>query len=97
MLRPKGGPQTMFDYHSELVISRMERERQIKALALAAAARPGRRSGLRAGRLSGLRAGLATALARLALAVHRDAAVGAVPQPQADAAGCRAEREAMSA
>ena len=69
----------MFDYHSELVISRMERERQIKALALAAAARPGRRSGLRAG--------VAATLARLALAVHRDAAAGAVPRPQADTAG----------
>ena len=79
----------MFDYHSELVIRRMERERQIKALALAAAARAGSRSGLRAG--------LATGLARLALAVHRDAAVGAVPQPQADTVGCRAEREAMGA
>jgi len=79
----------MFDYHSELVISRMERERQIKALALAAAARAGSRSGLRAG--------LATGLARLALAVHRDAAVGAVPQPQADTAGGRAGREAMGA
>ena len=65
----------MFDYHSELVISRMERERQIKALALAAAAT--------AGRGSGLRAGLATGLAHLALAVHRDAAEGAVPRPQA--------------
>ena len=43
----------MFDYQSELVISRMERERQIKALALAAAARPGRRSGLRAGPSAG--------------------------------------------
>ena len=73
----------MYDYHSELVISRMERERQIKALALAAAATAGRRSGLRAGPFGGLRAGLATALARLALAVHRDAAVGAVPRPQA--------------
>ena len=79
----------MFDYQSELDISRMERERQLKALALAAAAGEARRSGLRAG--------VATALARLALAVHRDAAVGAVPQPQADTAGCRAEREAMSA
>ena len=79
----------MFDYQSELVIRGMERERQIKALALAAAATAGRRSGLRAG--------LATGLARLALAVHRDAAVGAVPRPQADTAGCRAEREAMSA
>jgi len=79
----------MFDYQSELDISRMERERRIKALALAAAARPPRRSGLRAG--------LATGLARLALAVHRDAAVRAVPRPQADTAGCRAEREAMSA
>ena len=79
----------MFDYHSELVIRRMERERQIKALALAAAARAGNRSGLRAG--------LATALARLALAVHRDAAVGAVPQPRADTAVRRTEREAMSA
>jgi len=77
----------MFDYHSELVIRRMERERQIKALALAAAARAGSRSGLRAG--------LATGLARLALAVHRDAAVGAVPQPRADTAGRRSEREAM--
>jgi hypothetical protein len=79
----------MFDYHSELVISRMERERQIKALALVAAARAGSRSGLRVG--------VATALARLALAVHRDAAVGAVPQPQADTAGRRAGREAMGA
>ena len=69
----------MIDYHSELVISRMERERQLKALALAAAARPPRRSGLRAG--------LATGLASLALAVHRDAAAGAVPRPQADTAG----------
>ena len=77
----------MIDYHSELVISRWERERQIKALALAAAARPGRRSGLRAGPFGGLRAALATGLARLALAVHRDAAVGAVPRPQADTAG----------
>ena len=85
----------MFDYHSELVISRMERERQIKALALAAAATAGRRSGLRAGPFGGLRAGpidklragLATGLARLALAVHRDAAAGAVPQPQTDTAG----------
>ena len=77
----------MFDYHSELVISRMERERQIKALAIAAAARPPRRSGLRAGPFGGLRAGLATGLARLALAVHRDAAAGAVPRPQADTAG----------
>ena len=79
----------MFDYHSEFVISRMERERLVKKLALAAAARPPRRSGIRVG--------LATGLARLALAVHRDAAVGAVPQPQADTAGRRAEREAMSA
>ena len=69
----------MFDYQSELDISRMERERQLKALALAAAARPPRRSGLRAG--------LATGLARLALAVHRDAAAGVVPQPQTDTAG----------
>ena len=53
----------MFDYHSELVISRMERERQIKALALAAAATAGKRSGLRAGPFGGLRAGLATGLA----------------------------------
>ena len=73
----------MFEYHSELVISLMERERQIKALALAAAATAGKRSGLRAGPFGGLRAGLATGLARLALAVHRDAAAGAVPQPQA--------------
>ena len=87
----------MFDYQSELVIRQMERERQLKALALARAARLGRRSGLRAGPFGGLRAGLATGLARLALAVHRDAAVGAVPQPQADTVGCRAEREAMSA
>jgi hypothetical protein len=87
----------MFDYHSELVISRMERARQLKALALAAAARPRRRSGLRAGPFGGLRAGLATGLARLALAVHRDAAESAVPRPQADTAGCRAGREAMSA
>ncbi|MDO8613805.1 MAG: hypothetical protein Q7R32_13445 [Dehalococcoidia bacterium] len=77
----------MFDYQSELVISRMERERQLKALALAAAATAGRRSGLRAGPFGGLRAGLATGLAHLALAVHRDAAEGAVPRPQADTAG----------
>ena len=77
----------MFDYQSELVISRMERERQLKALALAAAARPGRRSGPRAGPFGGLRAGLATGLAHLALAVHRDAAAGAVPRPQTDTAG----------
>ena len=87
----------MFDYHSELDISRMERERQIKALALAAAATAGRHSGPRAGPFGGLRAGLATGLARLALAVHREAAVGAVPQPRADTPGRRAEREAMSA
>jgi len=74
----------MFDFHSELVISRMERERQIKALALAAAATAGRRSGLRAGQFGGLRAGLAIGLAHLALAVHRDAAAGAVPRPQAN-------------
>ena len=37
----------------------------------------------RAGSRSGLRVGVATALARLALAVHRDAAVGTVPRPQA--------------
>ena len=79
----------MFDYQSELVIGRMERERQIKTLALAAAARPPGRSGLRAG--------LATGLARLALAVHRDAAAGAAPRPQADTAGGRAGREAMGA
>ena len=79
----------MFDYQSELVISRMERERQIKERALVAAAREGKRSGLRAG--------LATGLARLALAVHREAAVGAVPQPQADTTGRPVEREAMSA
>ena len=66
----------MFDYQSEVVISRMEMERQIKALALAAAARPPGRSGLRAG--------LAAALARLALAVHREAAAGAVLRPQPD-------------
>ena len=77
----------MFDYQSELDISRLERERQLKALALAAAARRGRRSGLRAGPFGGLRAGLATGLARLALAVHRDAAAGVVPQPQTDSAG----------
>ena len=65
----------MFDYHSELVISRMERERELKALALTAAA---------TGRRSGLRAGVAAALTRLALAVHREAAAGAVPRPQAD-------------
>ena len=79
----------MFDYQSELVIRSMERERQIKARALVAAAMAGKRSGLRAG--------LATGLARLALAVHRDAAVGAVPQPRADTAVRRTEREAMSA
>ena len=62
----------MFDYQSEFAIRRMERERQIKALVLAAAA----------GRRSGLRAGLATGLARLALAVHREAAAGAVLRPQ---------------
>ena len=74
----------MFDYQSEFVISRMERERQLKALALAAAG-AGRRSGLRAGPFGGLRAGpfdklragLAAALARLALAIHREAAAGA--------------------
>ena len=66
----------MFDYQSEFVISRMERERQLKALALAAAG-AGRRSGPRAGPFGGLRAGLAAALARLALAVHREAAAGA--------------------
>jgi hypothetical protein len=66
----------MFDYQSELVISRMERERQLKALALAAAAGAGRRSGLRAG--------VAAGLARLALAVHREAAAGAVLRPQPD-------------
>ena len=39
MLRPKGGPPTtMFDYESEFVTNRMERERAIKALALSAAA-----------------------------------------------------------
>jgi len=82
----------MFDYQSELVISRMERERQLKALALAAAAGARRRSGLRAGPFGGLRAGpfdkpragLAAALARLALAVHREAAAGAVLRPQPD-------------
>ena len=73
----------MFDYQSEFVISRMERERQLKALALAAAG-AGRRSGLRAGPFGGLRAGLAAALARLALAVHREAAAGAVLRPQPD-------------
>ena len=82
----------MFDYHSELVISRKERERQLKALALAAAVGAGRRSGLRAGPFGGrragpfdkLRAGLAAGLARLALAVHREAAAGAVLRPQPD-------------
>ena len=78
----------MFDYQSELVISRMERERQLKALALAAAG---------AGRRSGLRAGLATGLARLALAVHRDAAAGAVPRPQADPAGFGPEQKVANA
>jgi hypothetical protein len=77
----------MFDYQTELAISRMEREREVKALALAAAA----------GKRSGLRAGLAAALARLALAVHREAAAGAVPQPQADTAGCEPQREAVRA
>jgi hypothetical protein len=77
----------MFDYQTELVISRMERERKLKALVLAAAA----------GRRSGLRAGLAAALTRLALAVHREAAVGAVQRPQAGATGCEPEREAISA
>ena len=79
----------MFDYQSEFVIRRMERERQIKALALAAAARPGRRSGLRAG--------VAATLARLALAVHRDAAAGAVRRPQRLPAGREPERETVSA
>ena len=79
----------MFDYQTELAISRMERERQLKALALAAAARPPRRSGLRAG--------LATGLARLALAVHRDAAVRAVPRPQADPAGFGPEQKVANA
>jgi len=95
----------MFDYHSELVIRSMERERQIKALALAAAARPGRRCGLRAGPFGGLRAGpfdklragLATALARLAVAVHRDAAAGAVPRPQVDTAGFGPEQKVANA
>ena len=64
----------MFDYQTELVISRMERECELKALALSAAV----------GRRSGLRAGLAAALTRLALAVHREAAASAVQRPQAD-------------
>ena len=59
----------MFDYQSELVISRMERERQLKALALAAAARPPRRSGFRAG----LATGLANAPARHAHGATRTA------------------------
>ena len=75
----------MFDYQSELVISRMERERQLKALALAAAAGARRRSGLRAGPFDKLRAGLAARLARLALAVHREAAAGALPPARAEA------------
>ena len=67
MLRPKGGPPTtMFDYESEFVTNRMERERAIKALALSAAAGARRRRGLRAGPHSGFRAGLAARLARLA-------------------------------
>ena len=76
----------MFDYQTELAIIRVERERELKALALAAAATGGR---------SGLRAGLAAALARLALAVHRDAAVGAVPRPQPAATGREPEREVV--
>ena len=87
----------MFDYRSELGISRMERERQLKALALAAAARPNRGAGLRAGPFGGLRAGLAAVLARLALAVHREAAAGAVLRPRPDTAGSGAEQEAVSA
>ena len=78
----------MFDYQTELVISRMERERELKALALAAAA---------TGRRSGLRAGLAAALARLALALHREAAAGTVGRPQVRATSCEPEREAISA
>jgi hypothetical protein len=78
----------MFDYHSELVISRMEWERQLKALALAAAGAR-RRSGLRAGPFGGLRAGpfdklRAGLAAGLALAVHREAAAGAGLRPQPD-------------
>ena len=75
----------MFDYQSEFVIRRMERERQIKALALSAAAAARRRPGLRAGPFGGLRASLAARLARLALAVHREAAAGALPSARAEA------------
>jgi len=75
----------MFDYESEFVINRRERERAIKALGLSAAAGARRRRGLRAGPYGGLRAGLAARLARLALAVHREAAAGALPPARAEA------------
>ena len=74
----------MFDYQSEFVIRRMERERQIKALALSVAAAAERCPG-RASPFGGLRASLAARLARLALAVHWEAAAGALPSARAEA------------
>ena len=75
----------MFDYRTEMLVQRLERERRFKALSLTAARagdRPGSRPGLPASPFDELRAGVASGLTRLALVVHREAAVDAVVRPQ---------------
>ena len=73
----------MFDYRTEMLVRRLERERRLKAISLTAA-----RAGDRSASRTGLRAGVAAGLTRLALIVHREAAADAVAparrMPQAE-------------
>jgi hypothetical protein len=66
----------MLDYTLELLVRPIiaEREREATAISRAAAAAPPSRS-------RGLRASFASRLARLALALHREAAAETGPQP----------------
>lgn len=61
----------MFDFQTEITVRQQEREREIRTALLAAAATANRSRG-------SLRAPVAGALARLALALHRDTAAGVV-------------------
>jgi len=63
----------MLDYRTEMLVRRLERERQLKTISLTAA-----RAADRSGVQTGFRAGVAAGLARLALIVHREAAADAV-------------------
>ncbi|HEU5323992.1 MAG TPA: hypothetical protein VFX28_24535 [Methylomirabilota bacterium] len=71
----------MIDLQTEMAVRRLERERQLRGAALIAEA-----NSLTAARRP-LRARLATGLARLALAMHNEAATGAGLHRQADTAG----------